>query len=81
MTSKTLSIGPRGQITLPKKLRDLFKSDSITIEIIDDKHAIISPVPDIGGVISEFQKITDLSFEEIREQAWIDSEENRVEQK
>jgi len=81
MTSKTLSIGPRGQITLPKKLRDLFKSDSITIEIIDDKHAIISPVPDIGGIISEFQKITDLSFEEIREQAWIDSEENRVEQK
>jgi len=81
MTSKTLSIGPRGQITLPKKLRDLFKSDSITIEIIDDKHAMISPVPDIGGIISEFQKITDLSFEEIREQAWIDSEENRVEQK
>jgi len=81
MTSKTLSIGPRGQITLPKKLRDLFKSDSITIEIIDDKHAMISPVPDIGGIISEFQKITNLSFEEIREQAWIDSQKNEVEQK
>ena len=73
MISKTLSIGPRGQITLPKKLRDLFKSNSITIEIIDDKHAIISPIQDIGGIISEFHRSTHLSFEEIRDQSWIDS--------
>ena len=53
MNSKTISISPRGQITLPKKLRDLFKTNSIRLEIIDDYHAMISPIPDVGGTISD----------------------------
>lgn len=73
MISKTLSIGPRGQITLPKKLRDLFKTNTIVIELVDNQHAMISPVPDIGGSISEFKRETDLSFDEIRDKAWMDS--------
>lgn len=47
MISKTLSIGPRGQITLPKKIRELFKTNAITLELIDNSHAVISPVPDV----------------------------------
>lgn len=76
MISKTLSIGSRGQITLPKKLRDLFKTNSVVIELIDDNHAVLSPVTDVGGSLSKFSKKTDLSFEEIRKQAWIDSRRN-----
>ena len=53
MISKTLSIGPRGQITLPKKLRNLFKTNTIVLELIDDTHAVIYPVPDVGGSIAE----------------------------
>ena len=52
MITKTLSIGSRGQITLPKKLRDLFKTNTIVLELVDNQHAVISPVPDVGGVIS-----------------------------
>lgn len=73
MISKTLSIGARGQITLPKKLRDLFKTNTIVLELVDNQHAVISPVPDVGGAISEFRKETDLSFDEIRNNAWINS--------
>ncbi len=73
MMSKTISIGPRGQITLPKKLRDLFKTNSITLELIDDKHAIISPVEDVAGGLAEFGKKTNLSFEEIRNKSWSES--------
>jgi len=73
MISKTLSIGARGQITLPKKLRDLFKTNAIVLELVDNQHAVISPVPDVGGAISEFKKETDLSFDEIRNNAWINS--------
>ena len=73
MISKTLSIGARGQITLPKKLRDLFKTNAIVLELVDNQHAVISPVPDVEGAISEFKKETDLSFDEIRNNAWINS--------
>jgi bifunctional DNA-binding transcriptional regulator/antitoxin component of YhaV-PrlF toxin-antitoxin module len=47
MIGKTLSIGARGQITLPKKLRDLFKTNAVVLELVDDTHAMISPVPDV----------------------------------
>lgn len=77
MNSKTISISPRGQITLPKKLRDLFKTNSIRLEIIDDSHAMISPIPDVGGAISEFKKKTDLSFEQVRNQSWANSINNK----
>jgi bifunctional DNA-binding transcriptional regulator/antitoxin component of YhaV-PrlF toxin-antitoxin module len=77
MISKTLSIGPRGQITLPKKLRNLFKTNTIVLELVDDTHAIISPVPDVGGSMAEFKKKTNLSFDQIRNQAWINSRKSK----
>lgn len=70
MLSKTLTIGTRGQITLPKKIRDIFGGDNITIELIDEKHAIISPVEDVGGALSKYAKNCALPFDEIREIAW-----------
>ena len=56
MTSQTLSIGPRGQITLPKKIRDLFKSNAVVLELVDNEHVMISPVLDVGGAISNYTK-------------------------
>lgn len=73
MISKTLLISERGQITLPKKLRDLFKTNAIVLEVVDNTHAVISPIPNVAGKLSEFKKKTDLSFEEIRNIAWTKS--------
>lgn len=80
MISKTLSISERGQITLPKKLRNLFKTNAVILEILDDTHAVISPIPDIAGKLSGFKKKTDLPFEDIRNMAWMKSS-NRDEDK
>lgn len=77
MTTQTLSISPRGQITLPKKIRDLFKSDTIVLKLLDNEHVIISPVPDVGGDISHYTKKTDLTSEEIRNMSWSDSRNNQ----
>jgi len=70
MFTKTLFIGPKGQVTIPKKIRDLFNSNTIVIEIVDNTHAIITPAPDVAGAIAEFQKKTNLTFDEIRDKAW-----------
>ena len=79
MSGQTLSIGPRGQITLPKKIRNLFKSNAVVLELVDNQHVMISPVPDVGGAISNYAKKTDLNFEEIRNAAWTLSRKNKTE--
>ena len=73
MITKTLSIGPKGQIILPKKIRELFKTNTVILELVDRNHAILSPVPDVGGSLSGFNKKTNLSFDEVRNSAWIKS--------
>ncbi|PCJ29796.1 MAG: hypothetical protein COA94_00105 [Rickettsiales bacterium] len=62
MASQTLFIGPRGQITLPKKIRNLFKSDAVVLELVDNEHVMISPVPDVGGAIFNYAKKNRFNF-------------------
>lgn len=73
MYINTLKISDRGQIVLPKKVRDKLKSRTISIELNEDNQIIISAVHDLGGALSGYQKSTPLSFKEIRNQAWKDS--------
>jgi len=41
--------------------------------MIDEQNVIILSALDVGGSLSEFSKDTNLSFEEIRNNAWFDS--------
>lgn len=73
MYINTLTISSSGQIVLPKKVRDILKSRTISLEVNEYDQVVISPVHDIGGSLAAYQKPTSLSFEEIRNQAWKDS--------
>lgn len=80
MTSHTLSINPRGQITLPKKIRNLFNSNAVVLDLVDNQHIVMSPVPNVAGAISDYAKKTDLSFNHIRNKAWLNSRNDINEQ-
>ena len=73
MYVNTLSISPRGQIVLPKRARDVLNSDVISLEINELDQVLISPIRNLGGVLSAYQKETPMPFETIRKQAWEDS--------
>lgn len=73
MYVNTLSISSRGQIVLPKKVRDILQSDVISLEVNEHDQVLISPIRDLGGSLSAYQKETPLTFETIRTQAWRDS--------
>ena len=73
MTAQTLSIGSKGQITLPKKIRDLFNSNTVVLEVVDSNHVVISPVSDVGGIMSNYAKKTNLTFDEVRNLAYLNS--------
>ena len=73
MYVNTLSISSRGQIVLPKRVRDILQSDIISLEVNEQDQVLISPIRDLGGSLSAYQKETSLPFEAIRAQAWRDS--------
>ncbi|WP_341756178.1 MULTISPECIES: AbrB/MazE/SpoVT family DNA-binding domain-containing protein [unclassified Candidatus Tisiphia] len=73
MYINTLTISSRGQIVLPKKVRDIFKSNIVTLEVNENNQLIISPVCDLGGTLSIYKKDSEISFDGIRQQSWFDS--------
>jgi AbrB family looped-hinge helix DNA binding protein len=66
----TITISPKGQIVLPKKIRNILNTSIISLEINDDNQIIISPIHDVGASLSSYQKNTALSFEQIRQESW-----------
>jgi len=77
MYVNTLSISRKGQIVLPKKVRDMLKTNLVSLEVNEHNQLLISPIHDLGGSLSTYQKPTPLTFEAIRTQAWNDSIEDR----
>ncbi|HJD65486.1 MAG TPA: AbrB/MazE/SpoVT family DNA-binding domain-containing protein [Rickettsia endosymbiont of Bembidion nr. Transversale] len=66
----TLTISPKGQIILPKKIRNILKTNVISLEVNDNNQILLSPLRDLSGSLSDYNKNTTLSFQEVREQAW-----------
>lgn len=73
MYVNTLTISSKGQIALPKKIRALLGSNVVSLKINEDNQVVISPICNIGGALSSYQSNSDLSFTEVREQAWLAS--------
>lgn len=73
MYVNTLTISPKGQIVLPKKVRNFLNTNIITLEVNDNNQVIISPIHDVGGALASYKRDTNLSFQQIRDQAWNNS--------
>ncbi|MBF0472293.1 MAG: AbrB/MazE/SpoVT family DNA-binding domain-containing protein [Nitrospirae bacterium] len=66
--NSTVKITKKGQITLPKKIRQLLNSDTIEFEIIDD-NLVLKPVQSVSGSLSSYAK-KGLGFKSARDLAW-----------
>jgi AbrB family looped-hinge helix DNA binding protein len=67
---KTVKISSKGQITLPKDVRDRLKENIIQV-ISDEKGVRLEPLPSLAGCLKEYAKgKPDISWEDIREMAW-----------
>lgn len=80
MYISTVKISSKGQIVLPKKVRRLFSNNIISL-LIDDKNQVsLSPVHELGGALSAYNKNTSLTYDEIREKAWQESTKIKIAQ-
>ena len=68
MLVKTARISSKGQITLPKAIRDKLQTDTINI-VMDNDTIRLEPVKDVGGSLKDYAR-KDLSATQAREQAW-----------
>ena len=66
----TAKITSKGQVTIPKDIRDILKSSIIKFNIKDGK-VEIEPVKEIAGSLKKYTKnVKKYSFAEERETAW-----------
>ncbi len=73
MTTVAVKITRKGQVTIPKEIRDRLKTNTVYFEIEDD-NIIVKPVRDAAGSLSEYaknvkpgtliKKMRDLAWEE-----------------
>jgi AbrB family looped-hinge helix DNA binding protein len=73
MYVSTVTISSKGQIVLPKKVRNALNTNIISLVINDQNQILITPIHELGGSLSAYSKDIDISFEEVREQAWKDN--------
>lgn len=65
---RTIKISPKGQITLPKKIRDILASDLVRIAAKGD-YVTIEPIRDMAAHLQQYSsRFTPLR--EAREKAW-----------
>ena len=66
--STTIKITRKGQITLPKQIRDFLGSQTVELERIGDA-VLMRPVKSVGGSLSRYAKaISDMDA--VREKVW-----------
>ena len=68
MLTNVSRLTKKGQVTIPKKIRDKLKTDAVVFEMLDDK-VILKPVRSVAGALQKYAKVF-IPFEEAREKAW-----------
>ena len=61
-------VSKKGQVTIPKKIRDLLNSNIIKF-VIKNEEVTIEPVKDVGGSLAKFAK-KKFYYKEERDIAW-----------
>lgn len=65
---KTAKISKKGQITLPKAVRDLMRTDLVRV-VVDDGQVRLEPVESVGGSLKRYAEDY-IPMETARERAW-----------
>lgn len=64
----TTKITSKGQVTIPKRIREKLNSEVVEFEVVNDK-VIIKPVRSVAGSLKAYAKAF-IPFKEAREKAW-----------
>ena len=71
MATKAVKITRKGQVTIPKEIRERLKATAVYFEVIDDD-VVVRAVRDAAGSLSEYAGNVkpDVSMKQIKDRAW-----------
>jgi AbrB family looped-hinge helix DNA binding protein len=71
MTTAAVKITSKGQVTIPKEIREKLKSDAVYFEVEDDI-VILKPVRDAAGSLNEYagNVKSGVSMKQMKDKAW-----------
>lgn len=71
MATEAVKITKKGQVTIPKRIRDRLKTTEVYFDVVDGE-VVVRAVRDAAGSLSEYAKNVkpDTSIEQMKERAW-----------
>ena len=71
MTTSAVKITSKGQVTIPKEIREKLKANAVYFEVEDDI-VMVKPVRDAAGSLSEYAGNVKpgVSMKQMKERAW-----------
>ncbi len=71
MTTAAVKITRKGQVTIPKEIREKLKANAVYFEVEDDT-VMVKPVRDTAGSLREYSGNVkqDASMRQVKEKAW-----------
>lgn len=71
MTTSPVKITRKGQVTIPKEIRDKLKTNTVYFEIVNDT-IVLKAVRDAAGSLKEYAKNVKpgTSMKQIKDRAW-----------
>ncbi len=82
MTTAAVKITKKGQVTIPKEIRQILKTNTVYFKVMDDT-VIIKEVRDAAGSLSEYAKNVKpvLTMKKIKDMAWEDGVREKARKK
>jgi AbrB family looped-hinge helix DNA binding protein len=71
MATEAVKITKKGQVTIPKKIRDRLQATEVYFEVVNDE-IVVRAVRDAAGSLSEYARNVDpdISIERMKDRAW-----------
>lgn len=71
MATQAVKITKKGQVTIPKKIRERLKASEVYFEVVNDE-VVVRAVRDAAGSLSEYARNVkpNISIKEMKDKAW-----------
>jgi len=71
METEAVKITQKGQVTIPKKIREQLKANAVYFEVVNDE-VVVRPVRDAAGALSEYARNVNpgISIQQMKDSAW-----------
>lgn len=82
MATEAVKITRKGQVTIPKKIRERLKTTAVYFEVVNDE-VVVRAVRDAAGSLSEYAGNVkpDISIKQMKDRAWEEAVHDKTSKK